>query len=285
VPRMVGVLAGRFFHREVAGEWRAVGGENRVAVGAGSAVAVDVVGKMFAADLDADAVGERVSSISGSAAGSAATRPSDSKARAGVEFHIEIDGRMGSMMQLHLYFVVQPAWRGGTGFAEARGDDKPGPLFAARLRGGPPLSPMAARAAEAAKPLYALCGAYAPEMAALEAGVRRRSGRRVGSARSRTGWRPAGQGRHEGRYNLPHRREVRPTQPISFSSRSITFRSRTRIFRRRGGRHRSGPRGRGRGYSAGLGQSAGAARRITPETARVAMCAPTTSRLVMRILG
>ena len=59
VPGMVGVLAGGFLHREVAGERGAVGGENGVAVGTGRAVAVDVVGKMFAADLDADAVGER----------------------------------------------------------------------------------------------------------------------------------------------------------------------------------------------------------------------------------
>lgn len=99
VPRVIGVFAGGRFHREIPGERRAVGGENRVTIGARRAVAEDVIGKMLAADLDADAIGKRSEFNLGLGGGEGDGDSKCEQGEGGVEFHGYIDEACKIMMQ------------------------------------------------------------------------------------------------------------------------------------------------------------------------------------------
>ena len=99
LPRVVGVFAGGRLHREIPGERRAVGGEDRVTIGARRAVAEDVVGKMLAADLDADAVGKRGEFDLGLGGGERGGDSKREQGEGGVEVHGYIDEVAAIMMQ------------------------------------------------------------------------------------------------------------------------------------------------------------------------------------------
>ena len=99
MPRVVGVFAGGRFHRVIPGERCAVGGENRVTIGARRAVAEDVIGKMLAADLDADAIGKRSEFNLGLGGGEGDGDSKCEQGESGVEFHGYIDEACKIMMQ------------------------------------------------------------------------------------------------------------------------------------------------------------------------------------------